>query len=168
MRAFEEIWDRRPLRPPSPSELNEDQLTNLKRRLAKDWIGKQIEYHEKAVRRHRFWHLVLTGSVAFFFVATIVFACLHSLHMAEDAAVFFSIALPAAGASLGVLLTVNQHQALSERSARMKSDLTVVQGGLEDAAPDVLDHASSEAARVIAQEADAWIGSMWFLDIEHP
>jgi hypothetical protein len=168
MRAFEEVWDRRPLRSPSPSELGEGELAQLKRRLAEDWIGEQIEYHETAVSRHRFWHLLLTGSVVFFFAATIAFACLHSLHMAEDAAVFFSIVLPAAGASLGVLLTVNQHQALSERSARMKSDLTVVQGDLEDAAPDVLDHASSEAARVIAQEADAWIGSMWFLDIEHP
>jgi hypothetical protein len=168
MRAFEEVWDRRPPQPPPLSELDDGELARLKKVLAEDWIGAQIRYHKMIVRRNKFWHRALTSSVVFFFVATIVFACLHSLHMAEDVAVFFSIALPAAGASLGVLLTVNQHHAKSERSARMRSDLAVVQRDVLDATPDSLDHASSEAARVIAQEADAWFGSMWFLDIEHP
>ncbi|HEX6689377.1 MAG TPA: hypothetical protein VF085_12055 [Solirubrobacterales bacterium] len=168
MRAFEEVWDRRPLRPPPLSALDEGELAQFKAWLAENWIGEQIRYHKVAMRRHGFWHRVLTGSVVFFFLATIAFACLHSLHTAEDAAVFFSIALPAAGASLGVLLTVNQHQAMRERSARMRSDLAVVQRDVLDAAPDSLDKVTSEAARVIAQEAGGWFGSMWFLDIEHP
>jgi hypothetical protein len=168
MRAFEEVWDRRPMRPTPLSGFDEVELAQFKAWLAEDWIGEQIDYHKAAVVRHRFWHRALTGSVVFFFLATIAFACLHSLHTAEDAAVFFSIALPAAGASLGVLLTVNQHQAMCERSARMRSDLAVVQRDVLDAAPDSLDQVTSEAARVIAQEAGGWFGSMWFLDIEHP
>lgn len=167
MRAFEEVWDRRPRARP-PTELDENELKALRARLAEDWIGQQIEYHEATIERHRQAQKILTGSIFALFVATIVFAVLHSLHVAENAAVFFSIVLPAAGASLGVILTVNQHQALSERSARMCTDLAIVKRDVCDATADTLDQAGSEAARVIAQENGAWFGSMWFLDIEHP
>lgn len=168
MRAFEEVWDRRLVGSQPPSKPSESELAAVKDRLAKRWIGEQIAYHQRAIGRHRRAHLALASTVLFLFLATIAFACLHSLHMAEDAAVFFSIALPALGASLGVLLTVNQHQALSERSARMCSDLAVVQRDVLDATAGSLNHASSEAARVMAQETGTWFGSMWFLDIEHP
>jgi SMODS and SLOG-associating 2TM effector domain 1 len=168
MRAFEEVWDRRP--PPSspPTNLSDAELGRLKGLLADSWIGAQIQYHEKKSRHHRRWHRFLTTLVVLLFAATIAFALLHSKHVWEEASVFFSIALPAAGASLGVLLTVNQHQALSERYTRMKSDLTIARRNVLDAPPDSLDRTSSEAARVIAQETGAWFGSMWFLDIEHP
>lgn len=168
MRGFEEVWDRRPPQPQPLSELSDPEQEQLKHGLADDWIGGQIRYHQGAVRHHRLWHRILAGSVAFFFLATIAFACLHSLRMAEDTAVFFSITLPAAAASLGVLLTVNQHHALSERSARMSSDLAIVRSNVLDTPPEGLDRVSAEAARVIAQENGAWFGSMWFLDIEHP
>lgn len=168
MRAFEEVWDRRPPPPIPVDRLGDVELDRFKRFLADDWIGSQIAYHKKKSAHHRRWHRRLTSLVVLLFAATIAFAILHSKHIWEEASVFFSIALPAAGASLGVLLTVNQHQALSERYARMKSDLTVARRNLLDAPPDSLDRVSSEAARVIAQETGAWFGSMWFLDIEHP
>jgi hypothetical protein len=168
MRAFEEIWDRRPDLTPTPSLLPPGEQERLRQSLADDWIGAQIAYHEAAVRRHRRQHRILATSVGLLFIGTIVFAVLHALHTLEHASVFFSIVLPAAGASLGVLMTVNQHHALSERSARMKSDLTIVRRDILDAPMDALDTVSSEAARTVAQENSAWFGSMWFLDIEHP
>jgi len=168
MRAFEEVWDRRPLHPTPPSELKPDQLKQLKQRLADEWIQGQIGYHEGSRKRHRRWHRIQSACVLFLFVGTIVFAVLHALHTLEHAPVLFSIVLPAAGASLGVLMTVNQHHALSERSASMKSDLGLVRQEILDAPAESLDRVSSDAARTIAQETVAWFGSMWFLDIEHP
>jgi SMODS and SLOG-associating 2TM effector domain 1 len=167
MRAFEEVWDRRP-NLAGPGKLTAGELEQLKRHLADDWIGGQIRYHEAAARRHRRWRRVLTTAVATLFIATVAFALLHAFHIAEQASTFLTITLPAAGASLGALLTVNQHHALSERHARMRSDLAVVRRTLLDANAETLGKASSEAARVIAQETGAWFGAMWFLDVEHP
>jgi hypothetical protein len=167
MRAFEEVWDRRP-KVAGPDQFDGRRLDELKRGLAEDWIGRQIRYHEAAAQHHRRWHELLTAAVATFFIATVPFAVLHAFHIAEHASTFFTITLPAAGASLGALLTVNQHHALGERHARMRSDLAVVQRTLLDANAETLGRASSEAARVVAQETGAWFGAMWFLDIEHP
>ncbi len=168
MRAFEEVWDRRPQNPLALDEMDPARFERFKQTLANDWIGRQITYHEDASERHRRTHRLLGFSIVTLFLATIVFALLHASHNYENAAIFFSVALPAAGASLGVLLTVTQPQALSERSARMLTDLGVVRANILNATPDTLGKASSEAARVIAQETGAWFGSMWFLDIEHP
>ena len=167
MRAFEEVWDRRP-KVAGPEQLTGRELDDLKRSLADDWIGGQIRYHEAAARHHLRWHKLLSAAVAVFFIATVPFALLHAFHIAEHASTFLTITLPAAGASLGALLTVNQHHALGERHARMRSDLAVVQRTLLDANAETLGMASSEAARAVAQETGAWFGAMWFLDIEHP
>jgi hypothetical protein len=164
MRAFEEVWDRRP----EPPRLEGAELEELKVRLAHDWLGCQIQYHKKAFRDHRRRHLALTWAIATLFLATIPFALLHAVGVAEHASTLFTITLPAAGAALGVLVTINQHHALSERSARMVSDLAVIQPTVLEANARTLSHVSSEAARVIAQETGAWFGAMWFLDIEHP
>jgi SMODS and SLOG-associating 2TM effector domain 1 len=167
MRAFEEVWDRRP-KTPAPDELDEPELERLKRQLADEWIGAQIEYHDRAARRHGRWHRALAALVVLSFVATVPFAVLHALHVAEKVSTFLTITLPAAGASFGALLTVNQHHALRERHARMRSDLAVARRTVLNANADTLGMASSEAARAIAQETGAWFGAMWFLDIEHP
>ncbi|MDX6609005.1 MAG: hypothetical protein QOF85_930 [Solirubrobacterales bacterium] len=168
LRAFEEVWDRRPKPSLDLAELDPERLAEMKRTLADDWIGKQVDYHEQAAKRHRRAYRLLATPIVVLFVATIVFAGLHAHHLFENEAIFFSVALPAAAASLGVMLTVNQHQALSERYARMQSDLTVARSNILVSPVDSLAKASSEAARVIAQETGAWFGSMWFLDIEHP
>lgn len=167
MRAFEEVWDRRP-QPVDPTTLPVEDQQRLKQWLADDWVGNQIAYHEGVVRKNRRWHRIQTAAVGVLFVGTIVFAVLHALHTLEHAPVLFSIVLPAAVAALGVLMTVNQRHAIAERSARMRSDLAVVRRDILDAPPHELDTISSEAARIIAQENGAWFGSMWFLDIEHP
>ena len=168
MRAFEEVWDCRPKRPTDIPRLDPERLAALKQTLADEWIGEQIAYHDIASRRHARSHRRHVVPVALLFLATIAFAWLHSRHQIENASIFFSVTLPAAGASLGVLLTVNQHRALAERYRRMRSDLIVVRRNILDATAESLVKVSSEAARVIAQETGAWISSMWFLDIEHP
>jgi hypothetical protein len=168
MRAFEEVWDRRPLHPPPPPLLPPEEQKLLRESLAEKWVGRQVDYHKQNMRKHRFWHRTMATSVLVLFLGTILFAILHALHAFEQAPVLFSIVLPAAGASLGVLMTVNQHHALSERSEKMKSDLAVVRQDILYAPAEALDTVSSEAARTIAQETGAWFGSMWFLDIEHP
>jgi uncharacterized membrane protein YbhN (UPF0104 family) len=168
MRAFEEVWDRRPANEGAVTDWSPEALERLKTTLADDWIGEQIVYHRQATRRHRRAYQLLAAPIGLLFLATIAFACLHSLHQLEDVSIFFSVVLPAIGASLGVLLTVNQHQALSERYARMRSDLIVARRNILDATAGSLVKVSSDAARVIAQETGAWFGSMWFLDIEHP
>jgi nucleoside 2-deoxyribosyltransferase len=167
VRAFEEVWDGRPQARP-PASLSGGEIEQLTRTLAHEWIGGQIAYHSKMSHRHHRWHVALTGSVVVLFFAAIVVACLHSLGIWEEPSVFLSITLPAAGASLGVLLTLSQHRALSARYARMQTDLLSVKEKLLHAPPDSLNRASSEAARVMAQETGAWFGLMWFLDIEHP
>jgi hypothetical protein len=168
MRAFEEVWDRRPLHPTPPSELDPDSLAKLKSQLTDGWIKGQIAYHEQNMKDHDRWHRIQGACVLLLFIGTIVFAVLHARHTLEHAPTLFTIVLPAIGASLGVLMTVNQHQALSERSASMKSDLTLVCQELGDAPAETLDRVSSDAAQVIAQETVAWFGTMWFNDIEHP
>jgi hypothetical protein len=168
VRAFEEVWDRRPKPAADVHHLSPERFEALKDTLAEDWIGTQVDYHRGAARRHRRAHQRLVAPIAVLFLATIVFALLHAEHRVENAAIFFSVALPAAGASLGVMLTVNQHQALSQRYARMRSDLIVLRNEVRNATPDSLVKVSSEAARAIALESGGWIGSMWFLDIEHP
>jgi hypothetical protein len=56
----------------------------------------------------------------------------------------------------------------------MHADLVSVQRSLLDTPPRLLGEtrmlakASSEAARLVAEEAGDWLGAMWFLDIEHP
>lgn len=174
MRAFEEVWDRRPGAAAEALSAPRGDFKQLKRDLAALWLGSQIDYHERARARHRRSHRALAGVALLLFLATIGFACLHSLHawehrhVWEHLPVFLSILLPAAAASLGVLLTVNQHQALSERSEHALVDLKIARLNLLDTRPDTLASVSSEAARVIARERGTWFGSMWFLDIEHP
>lgn len=170
VRAFEEVWDCRPHKSIDVGSFSPERLAKLKRTLADEWIGEQIDYHAVAARRHRRLHRRHFVPILLLFVATIAFAVLHSLrfHEIENASIFFSVTLPAAAASLGVLLTVNQHRALGERYRRMRSDLSVVRRNILDARADSLVKVSSEAARVVTQETGAWISSMWFLDIEHP
>lgn len=168
MRAFEEVWDRRPGAGAAAPVAPRGDFERLRRDLAEVWVGGQIGYHQRMRALHGRWHRALVGAAGVLFLATVVFACLHSRHVWEHASVFFSILLPAAAAALGVLLSVNPHQALSERSERTVADLEIAKRDLLDARPDALAAVSSEAARVIAQESGTWFGSMWFHDIEHP
>jgi hypothetical protein len=171
-RAFEEIWDREP-----HVERNLDgELEQFKRVLANDWIGGQIAYHEGAKEDHDRVKRRLTLTAFAAFGLTVFFALLEAvltgLAIAEPLQRIckaLTIVLPVLGASVGVAITINQPQALAERSTRMVEDLRVVRAELETA-PDtrtLLDR-TIDAARIIAPEASSWFASMWFLDMEHP
>jgi len=167
LRSFEEVWDRRPQattnREPSAGEVEK-----LKRRLADEWIAGQIAYHRGKARHHARWDRILTYAAIGLFVLTILVAAAHAREIRPNLSIFLSIALPAAGAALGALLTVRQHRALKERFERMQGDLVTVERAVRDATVYTLPKASSEAARLIAEESGDWFGAMWFLDIEHP
>jgi len=162
-RAFEEVWDGTPAPPRSEAE-----LPRLRLWLAEEWIGGQIQYHARAVRQHKRWALILIATVIFLFVATMVLAFLHALDIGTDKVTFFAITLPAAAASLGVMLTLGQHRALAEGSALMRSNLAVAQRDILDADASTLARTSAEAAQVIAAESGDWFGALWLTNMEHP
>jgi hypothetical protein len=85
----------------------------------------------------------------------------------EHAALFWTITAPAIGAAVGAWLTVAQHRALYALYDRMESDLALVLDEVLDADSD-LGTASLVAARIISREGSDWLGTMWFLDVEHP
>jgi hypothetical protein len=166
VRAFEEVWDRRPKAPALERPVEE-----LRESLAEDWIGGQIRFHERAADHHKLWDRVLTWTILVLFVVTLAFTVVHAIGYGylHEYTTFLSISLPAAVASLGALLTVSQHRALAERYSRMKAELKAVQQVVRQAEDaTTLGQAGSEAARLIAEETGDWLGAMWFLDIEHP
>jgi SMODS and SLOG-associating 2TM effector domain 1 len=168
LRAFEEIWTQRPEASAPEPKLSEKRLAQLKRQLAEEWIGGQITFHHDKARRHGWRQELLSAAVVTSFVLTLFFAILHAHNVWHRASIFLSITLPTVGASLGVILTVGQHRALSRRYARMESELAVAQYAVREAeSREQLALASSDAARTIAQETGDWFGAMWFLDIEH-
>jgi hypothetical protein len=169
LRAFEEVWDSRPGAVGRSRSLSREDVESLKSRLADQWIGGQIAFHEGARRHHERRGAVLTWLILLFFAGTILFAALHAgTHILERASIFFTVTLPVAAAALGVILTVRQHRALAERYARMQSDLVSVRRSLLDVDRQTIGKATSEAARVVAEENGDWFGAMWFLDVEHP
>jgi len=165
-RASEEVWDRRPHSSPLDERLPPDQVEAVRARVA-GWIEGQIAFHEKNVAKHarrdkryRLAIVVLVG-------LAVVFAALDAASIAHEVSLTLAITLPAAGASLGAMLTVAQHRALKERYTKMKSDLTVALRAVLQADENELGPASLDAARIISQESSGWFGTMWFLDIEH-
>jgi len=166
-RAFEEVLGNRGAAvageasagPPPPA---------LKDAIVRQWIGGQIAFHRGAAARHERADRILVAGTTGAFALTIAAVAVHALDVWHEEALFLSIALPAAGASLGALATVGQHRALARRYEQMHGDLEVIRRAAE-AAVTVGEPraASSEAARVIAQEGGDWFGAMWFLDVEH-
>jgi uncharacterized membrane protein YbhN (UPF0104 family) len=168
LRAFEEVWDSRPHALGASPTLSDAEVDSLKRRLGDEWIGRQIAYHAKARRRHERRGLGLTALVVLLFFGAVLFAFLHATNTIERPSIFLSVTLPITAAAVGVILTVRQHRALAERYRRMHSDLVSVRRSLLDADAQTIQSASSEAARLIAEENGDWLGAMWFLDVEHP
>jgi cell division protein FtsL len=114
------------------------------------------------------WTHLLTSLVGLFFFGALVFATLHALDLVERLSIFLSVTLPTAAAAVGVILTVHQHRALAERYGRMRSRLVSVQESLRNADAQTIRKATSDAARVIAEENGDWFGAMWFHDVELP
>ncbi len=171
LRAFEEVWDSRPQAVGPPRAPSPDEIDGLKRRLALDWVGEQIDYHERARRRHWRSGRALTAVIVVLIVCAVVSAIVHAATKSEPAheiSIFLSITLPVTAAALGVVLTVRQHRALAERYKRMHSDLVSVRHALLGVDAETIGKTASEAARVIAEENGDWFGAMWFLDVEEP
>ncbi len=90
----------------------------LKRRLADEWIGKQIAYHRRRSQHHKTWYRILSITIIALFAGTVVCAVLDASAIARDVTGFLSVVFPVSGASLGALLTVRQHRELAERYER--------------------------------------------------
>jgi hypothetical protein len=168
IRGFEEVWGSRPNAVGRPQLPSEEEVEALTVRLAEQWIGGQIQYHERERKRHVRWTHLLTSLVGLFFFGALVFATLHALDLVERLSIFLSVTLPTAAAAVGVILTVHQHRALAERYGRMRSRLVSVQESLRNADAQTIRKATSDAARVIAEENGDWFGAMWFHDVELP
>jgi SMODS and SLOG-associating 2TM effector domain 1 len=169
VRAFEEVWDSRPNPSAKPQRLTKGELTRVKDVLANGWIQGQIDYHKKAARRHEIDHAGLTLLAVALLIGTIVFPFFHVFSYEQTLAVYCSITLPVAAASIGAIRTIRQHHALAERFRRMEGELIVVRSALLDAATEAkLRGAASDAARAVAGEAGDWFGAMWFLDVDQP
>jgi hypothetical protein len=172
MRAFEEVWDREPHGTP----INERDLQPLKKLLAHNWVQGQIRYHRDAKEEHerlkcRFTVIMYTafGLTVVFAALDAILAGLHDVHKIQTVSKALTIFLPVLGASVGAALTINQHRALAERSAKMQVDLPLLKADLESATDiGTLREATIAAARAIAPETGTWFGTLWFLDIEHP
>ena len=171
LRAFEEVWDSRPHAVGPPRTPSPDEIDGLRHRLADEWVGGQIEYHERARRRHQRRGRALTSVIVVFIAGVVLSAMLHAVDPSktvEKTAILLSITLPVTAAALGVILTVRQHRALAERYRRMRSDLVSVRDSLLSVDAETIGKTTSEAARVIAEENGDWFGAMWFLDVEEP
>ena len=162
-RAVEEVWDRR------PPEIALD--TAHVRRFVVHWIDGQIRYHRHNARRHARLDELLSPLIVVVFVGVAVSALLRLADLApwfRDLTVAATITLPAVGAAIGAWLTVAQHRALHIRYEGMEGDLADVLHDVRGADEHRLREESLRAARIISDESEAWLGTMWFLDVEHP
>jgi hypothetical protein len=174
-RAFEEVWDSRPTAGRA-QRLTKGDAEALKTWLADEWIQRQIDYHRRAADMHERRERLFTRITAGLFLLTLGVVLARAIpetfwttsEALDRTTLFLAIVLPAAGASMGAILTVRQHHALAERFRRMHAELAEVRWRILDSDKDSLQGASSEAARVIAEEGGDWFGAMWFLDIKHP
>jgi hypothetical protein len=167
-RAIEQVWETRPQAHVGDT-LDDETLQEMKATLLRGWIDGQIEYHVRALRRHRTWGRWLTvlATVAFLLAIPVAFG--HAIGWWESPSVFLSITLPGLAASLGALVTLRQHHALAQRSSQMSANLASVKLDILRARTFAeLQVASSRAARSLAGESGDWLGAMWFLDVEHP
>jgi hypothetical protein len=162
-RAVEEVWDRRP--PESARSTVEV------RRFVVRWIDGQIRYHRRNARRHARCDALLTPWVVGLFCAAAFCAGIRLFGLPdwlEKVFVAATITLPAIGAALGAWLTIAQHHALRIRYEGMEGDLASVLHDVRDADEERLREESRRAASVISDEGGDWLGTMWFLDVEHP
>jgi hypothetical protein len=162
-RAVEEVWDRRP-RVTAPD-------TAHVRPFVVHWLAGQIRYHRRNARRHARPDALLTPLVVVVFLGVAVSALLRLVDLTpwlEKLTVAATITLPAVGAAIGAWLTVAQHRALHIRYEGMEGDLADVLHDVRGADEHRLREESLRAARIISDESEAWLGTMWFLDVEHP
>jgi hypothetical protein len=169
-RAVEEVWDRRPRAVDPDTSLEPADLERVKRFVIR-WLECQIAYHWRKAQGHGTRDALWTPLVVVLFwggAASAVARLAHLSDTLEDISIVLTITLPAIGAALGAWLTVAQHRALHARHEGMQADLADVLHEIRGAEGDRLGPASRDAARIISGEGGDWLGTMWFLDVEHP
>jgi hypothetical protein len=161
-RAVEEVWDRRP----RETALDPAHV----RRFVVHWIDGQIRYHRRNAHRHAKLDALLSPLVLVVFLGVAVSALLRlvDLDRLDDPSVAATITLPAVGGAIGAWLTVAQHRALHIRYEGMESDLANVLHDVRGADEHRVREESLRAARIVSDESEAWLGTMWFLDVELP
>jgi hypothetical protein len=166
-RTFYEFWQGERKRRKEPAPEMDDEA--LKQRLADEWIGKQISYHQKRSREHLRWQQILLITILILFAGALTCAILDAAVVHRSVTGCLSVAFPAAAASLGALLTVRQHRQLYERSAKMSRDLADARWEIVTAVNRrMIVSTAARAARIMAEESADWLGALWFLDVEHP
>jgi len=183
LRAFDEVWQRRPHRAQPAQDrggfesmgevdesnaLEEEVNFDATGQEAEAWISGQILYHKKNSRRHQAWCVVFEAVVLSLVGGAVISAGLDAMGIARPAMTFLLVVLPAGAASLGALLTVRQHRALWERSRTMVHRLyDPILDTRNAPTSKTLAIAGVDAATIMAEESEDWLGALWFLDLEH-
>ena len=170
VRAFEEVWARRPRVEPTP-----DHVGPLREALLAAWIQDQIDYQHATNRRFAQRQRRATYAVVALFVATLLVAALHllaesgfaSIHVPPTGWTFLSTALPAAAGAVSGLAARREYERHAQRYGRMARDLEKVKRHLERAHD--LAHlrvAARRAEALMLAENDDWSSITRFHDID--
>jgi hypothetical protein len=162
LRAFLEVWEQRPAR-----SITDSDLPFLVPIITDGWLQSQITYHQKRARLHQsrsnLFHYASLGAFALTLIAAIVSLTSHVGQNAEALAII----LPAVGAALGSIGAQREHRRHSRRYSVMADRLDHVKDALEKA-----DHLSEvrrllvSAAHVAWSENDEWLNVMSVHEVE--
>jgi SMODS and SLOG-associating 2TM effector domain 1 len=144
----------------------------LRSYLTGHWIGSQVTYHSDASAHNDAWEKWLRRITAGLFAITLVSAILHvfklgpPLHATADLVVL-SISVPAIGAAVHGIDTQREHRRNAARYRRMVTQLTQLQGQMDEAQtlPQIREVAAN-VERSMREESNDWFGVMRFHDIE--
>lgn len=168
-RAFDGFWEDDRCRGKRNENAPKTDEEAMRRRLADEWIGKQITYHQQRSWQHHLWQRILLNTTLILFVGALTCAILDAADVYRNVTGCLSVVFPAGAASLGALLTIRQHQQLAERSDKMLKDLADARWEIMTlASPGMMISTALQAATIMAVESEGWLDALWFLDVEHP
>jgi hypothetical protein len=181
-RVLDEVWYQRPSAP-----VSDDQIESIKQMLVDAWIGTQVDYHERATKRHGRSHRRLTALATTLFFATLLASAFHILggvasvaggglgvvsgHLERIAPlwVLLSVALPACAAALGGIDAQRDHLRQSERSRHMVGQLKEVRERMRRAhSPARVRTVARDVERTILSENRDWLVVMRPRELELP
>jgi SMODS and SLOG-associating 2TM effector domain 1 len=162
LRAFLEVWEQRPAR-----TITDSDLPFLLRIIIGGWLEGQIAYHQQRARqhqsRHDFFHYAAFAAFALTLIAAIVSVTNHVGPTTEALAII----LPAVGAALGSINAQREHRRHSRRYSLMADRLDKLKDALE--VTDRLPRARQlllSAAHVAWSENDEWLNVMNVHEVE--
>ena len=170
-RALEEVTALRPQVRIGPGD-----LVRLRDYLCDQWLGAQIQYHEKSARRQGMWDGRLFAATGVLFALTAVAAFLHLLGWGEHSGkasefgvvlIVLSICVPAVGAALHGIRTQSEFRRHAQRYQRMAGLLRQLEADLSRAQSiEWIHEIAADAERVMRAENSDWFGVMRFHDVE--